>query len=99
MRNDELIKRFIRGETTGTASRMEIREMGDGTALVGYGWALYAYRSPSGEIQLYNGWDGYSSTTTKHLRYFKPDEASYAVDIPMNLTIVDERREVADGPC
>ncbi|MFB6237009.1 MAG: hypothetical protein ABEH81_01425 [Halopenitus sp.] len=78
MKNAEVIKRFLRGETTSTASRMKIEAVEDGTILVGYGWAVYAHRSSDGEILVFDDWEGYSSTTTKHIRHFKPDEAHYA---------------------
>lgn len=80
MKNAELIRRFTAGDGHGSASRMEITQGFDGsTFLWDYGWALLAHRDPSGDITVYDGWLGYSSTTTKHVRFFKPDEASYAV--------------------
>ncbi len=49
---------------------MEIKNFGaDGvthTQLIGYGWAVYA-ENKEGELTVYEGWQGYSRTTSKHL--------------------------------
>jgi len=59
----ELGARFRNGATTGTASNVEIRELENGgTVLVGYGHAVYAYRSPSGHITSYLGWANSDNT-------------------------------------
>ena len=66
--NRELIRRFVEGKTSGKACNMEIREADGKTLLVGYGWARYAERQKdSGEITLFDGWYGYSSTTSRHV--------------------------------
>lgn len=61
----ELGRRFARGETTGTASNVELIEFADGsTGLVGYGWALYARRLRDGTTVKFGGWYGYSPSTS-----------------------------------
>lgn len=37
-----------------------------GGRIIGYGWAVYAVRSGSGKVTIYDGWYGYSATTSKH---------------------------------
>lgn len=68
MRQRELAERFAEGATDGKASNAQIRRLvGGQTALVGYGWAVYAVRSPSGTITAYRGWYGYSPATSTQL--------------------------------
>jgi len=56
-------RKFRDGDKTGTASNVKIHETDDGgTVLVGYGHAVYAYRSPSGHITAYMGWTNRSNT-------------------------------------
>jgi len=58
---------FKRGETSGTASNVEIRDFGNFTAIVGYGHAVYAVRvKDTGEVIGF-GWDGYSRSTSCQL--------------------------------
>jgi len=59
----ELGRRFESGATSGTASNVEIQEAPNGgTVLVGYGHAVYAYRSPGGHITVYRGWTNRNNT-------------------------------------
>lgn len=70
---NELVRRFARGATTGTASNMEIRELDDGTTqIIGYSWAVYSERDERGEITLFDGWRGYSVSTTQQLGKIRP---------------------------
>lgn len=64
-----LARRFYRGDTTApSASNVQLKQLGDGwTGLVGYGWALYAARSPDGTIIYFEGWYGYSMSTSCQL--------------------------------
>ena len=53
----DLGRRFRRGETSGTASNMKIHETDQGgTILVGYGHAVYALRTAEGFIVTFGGW-------------------------------------------
>lgn len=80
--NRDLVESFVNGATHGRANNMEIREgpishngetnvlPGD-TAIVAYGWAIYAVRSSSGLVTVNDGWrdwandkDGESGQTT-----------------------------------
>lgn len=68
MSNDSLIKSFVRGDTSGKSNRMAIEETDNWTLLWGYGWALYAARRKDDEtLFVYDGWNGYSSTTSTHM--------------------------------
>lgn len=53
----ELVKRFMLGRTTGTASNMSIIDMDEITVLCGFGHAAYATRRKSdGRITAFAGW-------------------------------------------
>lgn len=70
--NKGLVEHFVDGGTSGKCNRMAIEEGDDGwTYLWGYGHALYAARKAGGPLFIYNGWYGYSSTTSKHLNALK----------------------------
>jgi hypothetical protein len=66
MSQRDLARAFENGATGGRASNVEIRAPADGHALVdtrGRG-AVLAYRYPSGEIVAFEGWYGYSVSTS-----------------------------------
>jgi hypothetical protein len=65
--NAELIRRFVQGENSGKCNRMAIAAFEDWTLLWGYGHALYAARRDDGALWVYDGWDGYSQTTSTHM--------------------------------
>jgi len=44
---------------------------GSGGYVIDYGWAILAKRTPK-TITIYNGWWGYSRTTSKHLSQIHP---------------------------
>jgi len=69
--NDEVIQRFVAGETEGKANRMAISERDEWTFLWGYGHALYGARSPDGTLYVYDGWQGRSQTTSTHMNTLK----------------------------
>jgi len=69
--NAAVIRRFVRGETDGKCNRMAIAEGEGWTFLWGYGHALYAARSPDETLFIYDGWYGYSRTTSTHLNTLK----------------------------
>ena len=59
---------FQAGKESGKASNVSIHRLAGGwTALVGYGWAVYAVRDNSGTIHAYRGWHGYSPATSTQL--------------------------------
>jgi len=61
-----LARSFENGATDGKASSVEIRAVQGGHALVdtrGKG-AVYAYRYPSGQVVAFEGWYGYSPSTS-----------------------------------
>lgn len=71
--NRDLVNRFANGKKSGQSSNMKIVKMPDGsTVLEGYDWAAYAWRKNNGSITVYNGWYGYSQSTSKHLNLVKP---------------------------
>mgnify|MGYP000500529564 CR=1 FL=1 len=70
--NGELVKRFVRGGSDGKCNRMAIEDGPDHwTFLWGYGHALYAARKHGGPLYIYDGWYGYSQTTSSHLNRLK----------------------------
>lgn len=75
----ELARKFENGHSTGKASAVSISEIGThGTFLMGYGWAIYAFRrSRDGEVFLYPDWHGYSNTTSKHITQLKRRLSGY----------------------
>lgn len=59
---------FFRGRPSGHSLHMKIVERGNETLLVGYNWAVYAARDKvTGRTTAYDGWRGYSMTTSKQL--------------------------------
>ena len=59
---------FWEGKTSGKAARMEIVDRPDHTLLVDFGWAVLAKRNKrTGKVTFYEGWKGYSRTTSKHI--------------------------------
>lgn len=93
--NDQLIRRFVSGETSGKCNRMAIEDGPDGwTFLWGYGHALYAARKDGGPLFVYDGWYGRSRTTSSHLNALK-GKAKAAYGEPRNdgLSV----RAVVDG--
>lgn len=99
--NENLAERFVRGDGSGEASRMEICVIGDTRYILGYGWAVYAAATP-GAYYLFGdgyktddtnvGWSGYSSTTTKHIQIIKAALETFAGD----FAVVDKRVEASD---
>lgn len=66
MAQAELARAFENGATRGRASSVEVRECEGDHALVdtrGKG-AVYAYRYPSGHVVAFEGWYGYSPSTS-----------------------------------
>ena len=70
----DLGRMFKRGETSGTASNVEIRDFGDFTALMGYEHAIYAIRLKDTGRVIGFGWDGYSRSTSCQLSKMGIDE-------------------------
>lgn len=74
--NYELVDRFKKGETKGKAANMEIKKLDNGTVLIGYGWATYAFRRNDSVIFKFN-WHGLSCTTTTHMGMIPCDYIVY----------------------
>jgi len=53
------------------ALNIEWVPMDSGGIVVDFGWAVLAKRTPK-TITIYNGWRGYSPTTTKHISQIYP---------------------------
>ena len=94
----ELGRRFLRGETSGTASNMKIHETDQGGAiLVGYGHAVYALRTAEGFIVAFAGWANSSNTrsqagsNTTKCHFSKAGLTSEKnVDVILNGTGIDD---------
>jgi len=74
--NDQVIERFVNGGESGKSNRMAIAEFEDWTLLWGYGHALYGVRRGDGSLFVYDGWDGYSRTTSSHMTKLKAKATS-----------------------
>ena len=73
----DLVDRFYDGDETGVASNMELATtVGGGTAVIGYGHAVYAYRPPDGEFEpvVFTGWASASKSSNQHIQLLKRDE-------------------------
>lgn len=75
----ELARRFARGddaESIPAASNITV-ESAEGSDdefeayIVGYNWAMYAGRTPEGSVVIFDGWYGYSKTTSKQMSTLK----------------------------
>lgn len=66
---DELGKRFWMGKKSGKACRTKIVDMGEEILLVDYDWAVLAKRDKHCDpVTFYKGWEGYSRSTSRHIR-------------------------------
>lgn len=101
--NAELIRRFSRGKKSGKACNMEIKKLeingkARGTVLVDYGWAILGHRSPKGRwITLFDGWYGYSNTTSSHLNKLRR-VSNRTVDKKVKLEETYSRSEKIPSP-
>lgn len=64
---EKVIRNFIHGDSESASNLMSLPLAGGRAALVGYGWAVYAIRDSDGDVIRYDGWMGYSDTTSKHM--------------------------------
>ena len=72
MNNREIVKKFAAGAKKGHSNSMAIVQLPNSTtALIGYGWAIYAKRRGK-QIIVYDGWRGYSTTTSHHMGLIRP---------------------------
>lgn len=81
----ELGRRFGRGddpEDIPSASNIEVEPGKDNdeyeAVVVGYNWALYAARMSDGSVVVYDGWRGYSNSTTQQIGQVKRGAMQYA---------------------
>lgn len=74
-----LARRFARGddaESIPKASNIEV-ESAEGSDdefeayIVAYNWAMYAGRTSEGSVVLFDGWYGYSKTSSKQIGYVR----------------------------
>jgi hypothetical protein len=65
--HDRTIGNFVHGKADAASNLMSLTIHGSRTLLVGYGWAVYAIKDSDGDVIRYNGWKGYSNTTSRHL--------------------------------
>jgi len=82
---------------------MEIQQLRNGnTALVGYGWALYAERDDSGHITVYDGWrdwaqkqgEGQAEATPRHIRNLESLADSHSANNPQTASAPESVREI-----
>jgi len=87
--NVSIGRAFFRGERGGHTSNQNIKivDTPHETLLVGYGWAVYGARDKaSGEVTFYQGWKGYSRSTSKQL-----SQTGLRADSDI---VLEERREL-----
>ena len=75
--NSGLVSFFMAGDTGYTSANMEITEpAGGGTAVVGYGHAVYAYRPPDYRYPpvVFTGWADASKSSGQHISLFSGDD-------------------------
>lgn len=90
--HDKTVSKFITGASGSASNLMSIEIDGGRTLLVGYGWAVYAIRDSDGDVIRYNGWKGYSNTTSRHLNLldgFVDFESDEAPEVDEILGLVD----------
>lgn len=104
--NSDLYRRFARGDTTGKANRMTIKQVADlprddvdslpdaATVAVGYGWAVYAARLPDGTVIVYDGWREWAKEVGKNA------EATprHITGLEQYADVVSDERPQADDP-
>lgn len=80
--NANLARHFKTGGTNGQANSMKIEEDDDGTAVLwGYGWAVYAFRTPGGNVFRFPDWGGYSQTSNRHMTLLSGPEVTDIEDV------------------
>lgn len=89
VRNDELYKMFIQGDTGGLnhTETMQIKQVGDERLLVGYDTQIYAHRAQDGTVTKYIGWIGYdtSNTTNRQVAGLEADRRKDARPMILSL--------------
>lgn len=87
MTNQEIIDKFIHYDAkSGSANNMQILDLGEKTALIGYGRAVYALNDhQTDQITVFGGWQGYSTTTSTHLNMIRHNT-------PELLLVEDDRQ-------
>ena len=90
----ELARQFYAGAQDGSGSNVAIQQLAGGTAIVGYGHAVYAYRYPSGNIVYFHGWQGRSTATNSQLGKMGLTEDGNPVDFPdLSMNYRDNKPE------
>jgi hypothetical protein len=82
MTQAELIDRFLKGEDSGKASNLEIRQLGESRiGLIGYETMLYAeYDENDEEITIYTDWQKTVPKVKKHIRTITSQAGSVEID-------------------
>ena len=83
MKNIDLIKSFHAGATKGRTEKLKIVD----NQLIHYDWAVLAERIEDGLYIIYDGWTGYSATTSKIMYYIR-------ANAPLYTTISERKKEV-----
>lgn len=66
--NEDVAQAFLRGDTQTTRTLASLVLTEDGhTVFVSYGYAVLGHRRPNGHVTVYEGWSGFSQTTSTHL--------------------------------
>lgn len=73
-----LAKRFARGDEPASIRQasnvvVESLDLDDDyeAYIVGYNWAMYAARTSEGSVVVFEGWEGYSQSTTQQIAQIK----------------------------
>lgn len=107
--NRELVKRFVNGSTSGRANQMDIREgpiSYDGTtyvkpgetAIIGYGWAIYASRTDTGRVVVFNGWREWAKGKPGHSGQTTLQHISLIEEKASPTFIYDQRKAQCSSP-
>lgn len=95
MSQRELGRAFQNGATEGKASNVQLMDLDDVTAVVGYGWAIYAYRDKeTGTITAHRGWHGYSPSTSSQMTRMR---LSHPADTSMGGESYESRADAYSG--
>lgn len=89
--NAALARHFYSGGRKGKANSMEIEGRSNGESVLwGYGWAVYALRSPGGTVYKFTDWNGYSHTTSCHMSLISGANVVEIDEAPESITEAHE---------
>lgn len=87
MRIDELIRQFYRFGDPGVASTLAVTEHDAHAFMWDHEWALIAYRRHDSDVFIYDGWHGYSPTTSDHMNRLDPDHDRFVATVHRGQTV------------